>query len=104
MSGHAVTLLILAFISSVAIFSKRRFLQNAAAIMIFAFQAFLLLISFDGAARSVMEANQVNGPQVSNYENGVRDLKDALIPFRFLILGGSATLMILVLCRSSAQK
>jgi len=69
------------------------------AVTLFTLLTFILLISFDGEARSIMGAAIEGKTLTHEYAEGIRALKHALLPYRLVLIFIGFGLMVLVIGR-----
>lgn len=97
MAGSTILLVILLVLAAIVGMRGPRWARLSTAAGLFGFQTFVLVISFDGATRSVMaeriEANSLS----TDFEAGTRLLSDALLPYRLKLVASGCGLLLLVI-------
>lgn len=98
MSTQLAVATIISFVALMAaVFRAPRWVFGLVAAILFLIQAFILVISFDNAARTVNEAAIATRTLSVEYADGVSATKAAMLPYRLPILITSAGMLVLIL-------
>lgn len=102
---ESMAVLAILFVAAVALGVRGpRWARLLTAASIFVFQAFVLVISFDAAARSVIAERTQTGTLSPEFVDGVRSLKSALLPYRLMLFVSGCGLLVLLTLPLSKKK